>query len=141
MSNSHAYAPLEQVWALQELDTGVGACCEGIERDCDGAQCMPVPANPHRCRLVAISSCTQSLYFQAGYIMDALTLCQVAAIDADAHKDAMSEYGVRGFPTIKLIAKKPNGKLRSVDYKAREMFLPLSTGSMRARVDSCTEHC
>jgi len=43
----------------------------------------------------------------------------VAAIDADAHKDVASEYGVNGFPSIKLLARKPNGKLRSVDYKAR----------------------
>ena len=52
-------------------------------------------------------------------ITGAAFLTQVAAIDADEHKDAASEYGVNGFPTIKLISKKSNGKLRSVDYKAR----------------------
>lgn len=40
----------------------------------------------------------------------------VAAVDADTHKELGSQYGVKGFPTIKLMYADENGKIKASDY-------------------------
>ncbi|KAK9811676.1 hypothetical protein WJX72_008165 [[Myrmecia] bisecta] len=43
-------------------------------------------------------------------------LVKVGAVDADQHKELGGEYGIQGFPTIKLMNVK-NGKIKASDYK------------------------
>ncbi|KAL4458959.1 hypothetical protein ABPG75_013824 [Micractinium tetrahymenae] len=41
----------------------------------------------------------------------------VAAVDADAHRQLGSQYGVQGFPTIKFMWADASGKISSADYQ------------------------
>lgn len=45
----------------------------------------------------------------------------VAAVDADAHQSLAQQYGIRGFPTIKLFYAKPDGTVTSgsSDYQGQ----------------------
>lgn len=40
----------------------------------------------------------------------------VGAVDADAHKSLAAQYGIQGFPTIKLMYADSSGKVKAVDY-------------------------
>jgi len=41
----------------------------------------------------------------------------VGAVDADEHKSLGQEWGVQGFPTIKLMYTDASDKIKSIDYK------------------------
>ncbi len=45
-------------------------------------------------------------------------IVNVAAVDADQHSSLAGEYGIQGFPTIKMFYTDSKGKVKSVDYQA-----------------------
>lgn len=53
-------------------------------------------------------------YEKLGKICDGLI--NVAAVDCDADKSIAAEFGVKGFPTIKLLYASSTGSLSNIEY-------------------------
>lgn len=53
-------------------------------------------------------------------------------MDVEEVGDTAQKFGVQGLPTIMMISLKPNGKLRTVTFKARLPCTLIRAPSMRA---------
>lgn len=86
--------------------------CRAGDEDAQKLGRCCVPGLPDRC--VCSRGCREKV------ALALQGLVTVAAVDADAEKSAAAEYGVKGFPTIKLLVGRGDGQApRALEYKGQ----------------------